>query len=135
MENKLRKSVLKIPLFFAKLANIILPNYILLPFLTSIKKIPYGSKFVMFFDPNLIRKVYKFNLKPREFKLRTREPFEPHLYSVDVVVLGSPNSSLATSGAIFCQSMLCIRKECHLLINHYYHLLAYQLNLINHHYL
>ena len=73
MEKKLKKSAAKITLFLGKFAHIFLPNYILLPFLTSIKKIPYGSKFVMFFDPNLIRKVYKFNLKPREFKLRGRD--------------------------------------------------------------
>ena len=73
MENKLRKSVLRIPLFFAKLAHIFLPNYILLPFLTSIKKIPYGSKIIMCFDPNLIRKIYKFNLKPREFELKGKD--------------------------------------------------------------
>ncbi len=73
MDKKLRKSALKIPLFFAKLAHIFFPNYILLPFLNSVKNIPYGSKFVMCFDPNLIRKVYQFNLKPREFKLRGRD--------------------------------------------------------------
>ena len=70
MEKKLKKYALKIPLFLAKFVHIFLPNYILLPLLTSIKKIPYGSKLVMCFDPNLIRKVYQFNLKPREFKLR-----------------------------------------------------------------
>jgi len=73
MEKKLRKYALKIPLFIAKLSHIFLPNYILLPFLTSIKKIPYGSKFVMCFDPNLIRKEYQFNLKPREFELKGKD--------------------------------------------------------------
>ena len=70
---KIRKNALKIPLFFAKLAHIFLPNYILLPFLTSIQKIPFGSKIIMFFDPNLIRKVYQFNLEPREFKLNGKD--------------------------------------------------------------
>ena len=73
MEKKFKKYALKIPLFLAKFAYIFLPNYILLPFLTSIKKIPFGAKFVMCFDPNLIRKEYQFNLKPREFELRGRD--------------------------------------------------------------
>ena len=64
---------LKISLFFAKIAHIFLPNYILLPTLTLLKKIPFGSKVVMCFDPNLIRKVYQFNLKPREYKLSGRD--------------------------------------------------------------
>ena len=73
MEKKFKKYALKIPFFLGKLAHIVLPNYIFLPFLTAIKKIPYGSKFVMCFDPNLIRKVCQFNLKPREFKLRGKD--------------------------------------------------------------
>ena len=73
MKKKLKKSAYKISLFLAKFAHIVLPNYILLSLLNSIKKIPYGSKFVRCFDPNLIRKVYQFNLKPREFKLRGRD--------------------------------------------------------------
>ncbi len=73
MEKKFKKYALKIFLLLGKFSHIFLPNYIFLPCLTSIKKIPYGSKFIMCFDPNLIRKVYQFNLKPREFNLRGRD--------------------------------------------------------------
>ena len=73
MEKKFKKYALKISLFIGKFAHIFLPNYIFFPCLTAIKKIPYGSKFIMCFDPNLIRKVYQFNLKPREFILRGRD--------------------------------------------------------------
>ena len=73
MEKKFKKYALKISLFIGKLAHIFLPNYIFLPCLTAIKKIPYGSKIVMCFDPNLIRKEYEFNLKPREYELRGKD--------------------------------------------------------------
>ena len=73
MEKKFKNYALKISLFIGKFAHILLPIFIFLPCLTAIKKIPFGLKFIMCFDPNLIRKVYQFNLKPREFILRGRD--------------------------------------------------------------
>ena len=58
-------------ILFGKFAHIIIPNYILMNILKKIVKLPLlGWRIASYFDPNLIRKFYRFNLKSKFQKLK-----------------------------------------------------------------
>lgn len=73
--NKLNatKKHLKYKIYFlvGKIAHIIIPNYLLLNLLKKVSRLPrLGWKIITYFDPNLIRKLYEFDLKSKVQKLK-----------------------------------------------------------------
>jgi FkbM family methyltransferase len=62
----------KLLLTFSKACHFVLPNYILMNMLVFLKHIPILRKYVLFFDPNNIRKYLPFELPERHIFLRDK---------------------------------------------------------------